>query len=195
MADIVDLPLYEDSPRSVLSHTLAATSLHFAASLRTLCSNELTLGAAAMLRSQFEALVRSVWAMYRATDNQVDKLSSDLTIDSQQATKNIPLVNEMLRELEKFPQLQNLLVALKEFKDSSWRPLNSFVHSGIHAIYWTKNEAPPQLLSQIFRASNGLALLAFQTIAVLTGRPGLQSELTAVTASFSSSFPDYREGG
>jgi len=99
----------------------------------------------------------------------------------------------MMIELEKLPLLENLLIALKEFKESSWLPLNSFVHSGIHAVHWTRNKAPPELLEQSFRTSNGLSLLAFQSIGILTGHPGIQSKIIAVTADFPSCFPRQRE--
>jgi len=193
LSDIVDYPLFNESPRITLSATLAVSSLQFAAATRALCANGFLLGSGATLRSQFEAVVRSVWVLHRATDHQINCLSADLNYESQQASKNIPMVQEMLIELEKFPHLVNLLISLKEFKESSWLPLNSFVHSGIHAVHWTRNEVPPQLLDQTFRASNGLALLAFQGIGILTGQPGIQSELIAVTASFSSCFLKHRE--
>jgi len=193
LADIVDYPLFEDSPRVNLSATLAVSSMQFAAAVRILCAENLLLGASATLRSQFESLVRSVWVLHRATDIQVEKLSTELNLESQQASKNIPLANEMMIELEKFPHLKNLLVSLKEFKESSWLPLNSFVHAGIHAVHWTKNEPPPQLVEQLFQISNALSLLAFQNIGILTGRPGIQSEIIAVTACYSSCFPKHRE--
>jgi hypothetical protein len=193
LSNIVDYPLFEDSPRVNLSATLAVSSMQFAAAVRVLCAEGLLLGASTTLRSQFEALVRSVWALHRATEQQIERLSADLNPESQQASKNIPLANEMLAELQKFPQLANLLVSLNEFKDSSWLPLNSFVHSGIHAVHWTKNEAPPQLIDQLFRMSNALALLAFQSIGILTGRPRIQSEIIAATACYSSCLPKHRE--
>ena len=193
LSNIVDHPFFEDSPRVNLSAILAVSSMQFAAAVRVLCAESLLLGASTTLRSQFEALVRSVWALHRATEQQIERLSADLNPESQQASKNIPLANEMLTELQKFPQLANLLVSLNEFKDSSWLPLNSFVHSGIHAVHWTRNEAPPQLIDQLFRISNGLALLAFQSIGILTGRPGIQSEIISVTACYSSCLPKHRE--
>jgi hypothetical protein len=193
LTSIVDYPLFDDSPRVTLSATLAVSSLQFADAVRVLCAEDLLLGASATLRSQFEALVRSVWVQHRATERQIEKLNADLNHETQQTGKNIPLTNEMLNDLEKIPQLKNLLVALHEFKGSSWLPLNSFVHSGIHAVHWTKHGAPPQLLDTIFRASNGLTLLAFQNIGILTGRPDVQSELIAATASFSSILPERRQ--
>ena len=191
---IVDYPPFDDSPKASLSATLAISSLQFAAATRYLCGAGLLLGASTTLRSQFEALVRSVWVLHRATDGQIERLSADLNQETQQASKNIPLAKEMLDDIEKLPQLKNLLIALHEFKSSSWLPLNSFVHSGIHAVHWTKHGAPLELLDNIFRSSNGLAFLAFQGIGILTGRPSIQSELIAATASFSSVLPKHREG-
>lgn len=146
LSSIAGYPLCEESARVRLSATLAVTSMQFAAGVRVLCGESLVLPASGALRSQFEALVRAVWALHRATDNQIARLSADPNRETQQSSKNIPLANEMLSELEKFPQLANLLVALREFKDSSWIPLNSYVHAGIHAIHWTENPPPPKLL-------------------------------------------------
>lgn len=192
LSDIIDLPLYEESPRVVLSATLAVSSLQFAMATRSLCASGLILGAAATLRSQFEALIRSAWVLHRATETQIERLTATLNQESQQASKNIPLAHEMLTELEKFPQLANLVTSLKEFKESSWLPLNSFVHSGIHAVHWTRNQVSPKLLDQIFKSSNGLSVIAFQGIGILTGRLGIQSEIIAATAAFSSCLPPHR---
>lgn len=189
LASIVDYPLWDESPKVTLSATLAISSLQFAVAARVLCGAGLLLGASATLRSQFEALIRSIWVLHRATESQIERLSADLTHETQQASKNIPSANEMMIELEKVPILKNLLVSLNEFKGSSWVPLNSFVHSGIHAVHWTKHGAPPLLLDTVFRSSNGLAVLAFQSIGILTGRPNVQSEIIAATASFSSVLP------
>ncbi len=194
LADIVDHPLYDQSPRLQLSATLAVSSLQFGAAVRALCAEGLILGAATSLRSQFESLIRSVWALHQASELQVEKLTAELNLETQQASRKIPLASEMLGDLEKVPELANLLIALHEFKTSSWAALNSFVHSGLHAVHWTKHAPPPQLLRQVFLASNGLSLLAYQGLGMLTGRPGLQHELIAATATFSSCLPPRRPG-
>lgn len=193
LADVVDLPPYDDSERLILGRTLAITSLHFAAAVRRLCEVRLALGAATNLRSQFEAVVRGVWICHHASDRQIEKLSAELSLTSQQAAKSMPQVSAMFTDLERSPHLANLLVSLREFKDSSWMPLNSFVHAGIHAVHWTKFEPPEELLEQMFRSSNGLAVLAYQSIAILTGVPMLQKDVIAVCASYSSCLPAYRD--
>lgn len=193
LLQIVDYPLYEDSLRIELSATLSRSSIQYAAAVRVLCVHDLLLGACTTLRSQFESVVRSIWALHHATEGQIGKLSAELSHETQQACKNIPSVNAMMIELEKIPNLANLLIPLKEFKESSWLPLNSFVHSGIHAVHWTKNLSPVELVEQVFRISNGLALLAFQNLGILTGRPGIQSEISSTAASYSSCLPLGRE--
>lgn len=193
LGEIVDHPLFDDSPRVVLSATLSVTSLDLGASVRTLCASDQMIGANVCLRSQFEALIRSVWALHRATDLQVEKLSAQqLTLDTQQGAKSIPLAAEMLEELGKIPHLAQLTSALNEFKSGAWQPLNSYVHAGLYAVLHTRFGGPPSLFNQIFRISNGFGMLAFNNLGILTGISGIQAEIRAATASFSSVLPDYR---
>lgn len=192
LSEVVDHTIYNGDTRTKLSLTLAISSMQFFYAVRLLCSQGLILGISATLRSQYEALVRSVWVLYCATDLQVEKLDAVLNTESQQASKNIPTVNAMLGELDKIPQIKNLLISFHEFKDSSWLPLNSFVHSGIHAVFWTKYKAPPELIEQLFRISNGLNVIAFQEMGILTGRQNIQQEIFSVIVHYSDCLPKPR---
>ena len=192
LSDVVDHPVYDTNSRKRLTLTLVISSMQFSNAVRLLCSQGLILGVGTTLRSQYEALVRSVWVLYCATDLQIEKLDAVLNAESQQASKNIPTVYAMLGELDKIPQIENLLISLHEFKESSWLPLNSFVHSGIHAVFWTKYQAPPELIEQLFRISNGLNVLAFQEMGILTGIPNIQNEIFSVIAHYSDCLPKPR---
>jgi hypothetical protein len=192
LSDVVDHPVYDSDSRKRLALTLVISSMQFSNAVRLLCSQGLILGVGTTLRSQYEALVRSVWVLYCATDLQIEKLDAVLNAESQQASKNIPTVNAMLGELDKIPQIENLLISLHEFKESSWLPLNSFVHSGIHAVFWTKYQAPPELIEQLFRISNGLNVIAFQEMGILTGIPNIQNEIFSVIAHYSDCLPKPR---
>jgi len=90
LRDVVDYPVYDADARKNLALTLAISSMQFSDAVRLLCSQGLILGIGATLRSQYEALVRSVWVLYCATDLQVEKLDAVLNTESQQASKNIP---------------------------------------------------------------------------------------------------------
>jgi len=192
LSKVVDHPLYDDRPRFKLALTLAVSSMQYSDAVRLLCSQGLILGIGTTLRSQYEAIVRSAWVLHCATDLQVEKLNAVLNSETQQASKNIPSVNSMLGELDKIPQIANLLIALYEFKDSSWLPLNSFVHAGIHAVFWTKHKAPQELIEKLFRISNGLNIIAFQTIGILTGVPNIQKEIFSVASNYAECLPKSR---
>jgi hypothetical protein len=194
LAEATDQPLYDETERSELSATLAITALEIARSVRILCAADQLLGATVCLRSQYESLVRSVWTLHCASEHEIRRLSiNSLTPETAQGAKNIPLAAQMLKELEEVPSLRNLMVALNEFKGSAWRPLNSFVHAGLHAVIHTKFGWPPELVDQTFRMSNGLCLLAYTQIGILNGTPGIQGEIIALAASFSSVLPKYRD--
>ena len=51
-------------------------------------------------RSQFEALVRSVWLAYGARDSDLAKLTATLDLESEQAAKNVPTVNVMMQHIQ-----------------------------------------------------------------------------------------------
>lgn len=193
LADTVDLPMSDDSPRCRVSRTLGITSLHFAASVRAMCEAGLIVGAASVLRSQFESLLRSVWALHCATSKHIEVMQSELTFESERDAKRLPNTALMMIELANLPNLKSLMLALGEFKESSWAALNSFVHAGVHAIHWTRVTPPPGLIDQIFRMSNGLSLLAFQHLAVLTGRADLQGQVISIGLECKACLPRARE--
>ena len=195
LENVIDHPFYDDSERLELSVVLAQASFEFALSVRLLCASGQLLGASACLRSQFEALIRSVWAYHRATDGEVERLSRhDLSLETQQQARNIPQASAMLEELEKNPNLLGFTSAVREFRDCAWGPLNSFVHSGIHAIHRTKFGAPPQLIQNTFKVSNGFCFLGYNHLGILTGVHGIQNDLLYSTACFSSVLPDIKIG-
>jgi hypothetical protein len=192
LADVVDLPMADDSSRLRVSRTLAITSLHFAASTRILCEEGLIVGAASVLRSQFESLLRGVWALHCASDHHIEVLESALTTESQQDAKRLPNAALMMVELVNLPNLENLMIALGEFKERSWAALNSFVHAGVHAVHWTRITPPLALIDQIFRMSNGLAVLAFQHLAVLAGKVELQGQVISTSLAYEACLPRKR---
>ena len=56
--------------------------------------------AIALLRPQYESLVRAVWARHAATDSELERLLAPLTMESQQAAKSLPGVPAMLASIE-----------------------------------------------------------------------------------------------
>ncbi len=61
----------------------------------------ISLSALVVHRSQFEALLRSVWLTYAAAEKDIEKLNANLDLDSEQAAKNILQAQDMLEALSK----------------------------------------------------------------------------------------------
>lgn len=135
-------------------------ALEHAISQRELIRTGMSTSAIGLLRLQYEAVVRAIWVLYAATDSATAKLIAPLTPENEQSASNsIPSFSNMLNDLGKKgpPAVHRLLT---EFKDYSWRALNSFVHGGIHAVNRNREGYPTALLIQSIRQSNNLTHMA-----------------------------------
>jgi hypothetical protein len=139
-------------------------------------------------RAQFEALVRSIWLLYAASEENISKLSNELTLESELAAKNMPQVNDMMKALEaKAPPQAN--EALQRFKDNSWKALNSYAHAGIHPLRRHEEGYPLILLKDALRNANGLAVFSCFQVVVLAGRQPLQKALLEIAARYPNCMP------
>lgn len=158
-------------PRVAACGHACELSVEHAHAVRTLFGTNTPNSACAMLRTQYEALLRGAWAMYAATDAQVEKLLQPLGPESEQAAKNLPGAAEMLSRLERqmdaAPGLVGVVVPLRQIYDASWRAMNSFVHGGIHPMNRAESGFPDPLATQILRNSNGIMHLSFRLLARL----------------------------
>ena len=180
--ELLSAPLFEDSERLSTSDLACSVSLEHWAGVRKLLASTLLPSAVALHRSQFEALVRSVWLLYAASDLEVAKLATDLTPESEQAAKNLAPVAKMMEALSiKAPR--EAYDALNRFKDNSWGALNSYVHAGVHAINRHESGYPVALAEAVLRNANGLAIVAGMQAAVLTGNQRLVRQVLGLGTS------------
>ena len=172
-----DIRLIDQSPRILAGAVAADLSIEHAHALRTLLRARTANSACALLRIQYEALMRSGWATYAATDAQVYKLNVPISPESQQAAKNLPGAQEMLEALKKKlaaePALAGLVLPLIQIHEISWRPMNSFVHGGLHPLQRTAGKFPLQLATQALRNSNGMLHMAHRMLARLGASVGV----------------------
>jgi hypothetical protein len=138
---------------------------HGQAILLLVASGSLTSGFA-LLRLQFEALLRSAWLLYVASNDQIAKLHTQLTPESQEVAKNLRSVGDMLSDLERSdaPGAGRLL---RRFRDRNWGPLNSFVHGGIHPFRRTVDGYPLKMVIDLVKNSNGVSMLTLPILAHL----------------------------
>ena len=147
-------------------------SLEHAASTLVLFKQGLLSSAIALTRPQFESLVRGVWLLHAASDNWVAKLSEPLTVETaKRANEGLGLA-DMFKELEGNPNAPAPIVGqLREYKEVTWKAMNSYAHGGLHPLSRTATGYPAQLIYDVVRNSNAIVALTAQLQTILTGYP------------------------
>jgi hypothetical protein len=187
-AVIGDLPLLNDSERVRIADVACSLSLEHWFSVRVLLRGALLPSALVVHRAQFEAITRSIWLTYAATDENVAKFTGDLSPDSEQLAKNSPSVEKMLLQIEaKAPKPAH--DALARFKENSWRALNSYAHAGIHPLRRHQDGYPEGLLTSVLGMTNGLAVLSCMQAAVLGGEQPLQKQILDIALKHPECMP------
>jgi len=185
---VVDLRLLDDSPRMVVSDVACSLSLEHWHSARALLGAALLPSALVVHRAQFEALSRSFWLAYAASEKHISKLTETLSLESEQAAKNMPQVADMMQDLStKAPP--EAYVALSRFKDNAWGALNSYAHAGIHPLRRHQEGYPLPLLQDVLRNTNGLAVISCMQAVVLSGQQPLQRALLDVAGKHQHCMP------
>ena len=185
---VVDLPLSDQSNRYAVSDVACSMCFeHWRATLHLL-KGGLLPSAVVVHCAQFEALLRSVLALYGASLEHLNKLSEVLTEESEQNAKNLPQVADMMAVLEKNGPPQ-AFDALNRFKANSWKALNSYAHAGIHPLRRHAEGYPLQLLESIARNANGLGVVAAMQSVVLSGAQPLQKKILGLAQEFSDCMP------
>jgi hypothetical protein len=184
----IDLPLLDDSSKIRTSDIACSLALEHWHSARVLLRAGLLPSALVVHRAQFEALLRSIWIAYAASDNHIAKLTSALSLESEQAAKNMPQVAEMMQDLAKKAPSE-AYEALSRFKDNSWKALNSYAHAGVHPIRRHDEGYPTKLLHDVLRNANGLAAMTCMQAVVLSGQQPLQRVVLELADKRSACMP------
>lgn len=191
LVTFLSLPTYDSSPKIIASRALCGVSFEHANSVNVLIALGNFTSALGILRMQYEALVKSIWALYAASENSIQKLQSELSNDTAKWADKLPTLNEMLDELnDKAPQAA--LSPLIEFRDYSWKPLSSYIHGGIHALSRHKEGYPEQLLTQALKSSNGLLMMAGMMLVILSGDKNQSGKVSIIQKQFADCCSDLK---
>ena len=145
-------------------------SLEHAVSALLLFKQGLFSSAIALTRPQFESLVRGIWLLHAASDNWVHKLSEPLTMENARRANEGEGLAEMLKQLEANPTAPlGIVTQLREYKEVTWKAMNSYAHGGLHPLSRKISGYPPQLIYDVIRNSNAVIALTVQLQSILTG--------------------------
>lgn len=179
-----------DDLRAAISFDSGALALEHASSSLELIDGGRLNSAMALMRPQFETLVRGIWLAHAASDLWVEKLAQPLTVSSEKQANDGPTPAEMLKQLEAGSDSPHAIVdQLKEFKAVLWKPLSGFTHGGIHPLSRQVTGYSPQLVLGALRNSNGLLGLTAQLMSLMTGDVTQMGPVRQMHQEFSDCLP------
>jgi hypothetical protein len=146
----------------------------------------------AILRMQYEALLRATWLLYAAAPEHLDKLGQTLDLAAEQDAKKLPGSQDMLKAILKVAP-PALSAPIAEFDQYSRHALNSFVHTGIHPLRRVRDGFPAEFAMTLVRFSNGLMHFAYRMLASLTGSQRRMDRVTHVYREFVDCVPMAKE--
>lgn len=190
--DILSPETYElcdDATNVVASLNACEVAMEHARAIRTLISEGFDTTAASVLRLEFEAVVRAMWLLWAASEEELAKISAPLSAESEAAAKNLPMVSKMI-ELLKDAGPPGAYEMVAGFKATMLSSLNSFVHAGIHPIQRHSEGYPESLMAQVLQNSNALFLMATMLLANLTGDEAISGPMSKIQRGFADCLPE-----
>lgn len=158
--------------RYLVAFQAGLLSLEHATGALVLISHGLFPSAYTLMRPQYESLVRGIWLLHAASDTWVEKLGEPLTLDSAKRANEGVMLADMLKQLESNSNAPGPIVEqLKQYRDVTWKALNSYAHGGLHPLSRTLAGYPAQLTYDMVRNSNAIVALATQLASILSGDP------------------------
>ncbi|WP_445427357.1 DUF6988 family protein [Alishewanella sp. HL-SH05] len=173
MSEHIDL-LRELEPVPEIKHRLAFQSgilsfEHGLSALKLIQDGFLSSGFA-LMRPQYESLIRGFWLMFADNTTWLAKLSSAGQVKADEFKKlETPMLGDMLKALDKTEAPAHILTQLHEFRTINNTPLNSFTHSGLLALIGNGNGYEPKMMYDAIRNCNAVAAINMQMLSNLTG--------------------------
>ena len=161
--EIIESDLMDCGPRLELVEQCIYLSFEHGIGVHSLLSMGLPIQAMVLFRSQFEAVVRSYWLLFIASNYQVAKLNFSYTFEEQFESDTCPMVSEMLEKLSKADlPAKPVIDHLCDFKKYHLKQLNSLVHTGKQSFTRDIMGFNNEMLLTLMRQSNNLITVAAQ---------------------------------
>lgn len=183
---MTDTPIPDDT-REHVAHGLGVLSMEHGHGIRTLFRGDNPAPAMALLRPQFECLVRMNWVRWCATDKWMDSFSGDVAEDATKEPEEFPKMYQMIAAFEGHEK-KVVGEAFNALKLQGWDALNSYTHGGLRAVRRALGGFEEGLIDEVIRTSNGLVFIAALHIAEGCKADELILQLYQTAAKFNDCF-------
>jgi len=182
-------PYKYSNNRDQLTQILCDISFQHAKSLRVLYDQSLDNTATAILRIQFESVVRLMWLHFAATEKFIESYAGSIDVDKP--PKDFPTITEMIEKI-KNAGIKGPGEMLEEFKVTAWKGMNNHIHNGYLALSRHVNSYPEKLVIQIISNSNALNLMTAMVLARVNQSQAEVSFVKSLQISYQVIMPELR---
>lgn len=191
--ELLSAATFDADDRSIAGFLLCGISREHAFATRILVGNELPTSATALVRLQYESLVRAAWMLIAATDDQVPDLDNVVSAESEAllSTKT-PSMAKMIAAIKESGHIR-MGDELAHFKLVNWHILNSIVHGGIRPLLLHLNGCSLNDTLNIVQTSNSLSTMSGMLLALLSANEDVMRCMSRIQYSFQDCLPTILE--
>ncbi|WP_374503245.1 hypothetical protein [Pseudoxanthomonas sp.] len=125
----------------------------------------------ALVRLQYEAVLRACWINWAAPESWVVRATGIVEGRKDEGDLGFPPPANMIEALSASARTpQELAPSLDDFKSRAWVALNSFSHGGFKSIIRALYGHEPELTTWMIKSSCTLSYLAAMTCAAVSGK-------------------------
>lgn len=154
-------------------------ALEHGAGFQALLGDDNPTSALALVRLQYEAVLRGAWMLFAASDVWIVKFSKQPELNEGKEPAEFPKVFQMLEQLKRSKADPMLHQSLSTLKTKAWDSLNSYTHGGLRLMVRSLDGFEVELLVWMLRTTNSLSYTAAQLLAHVANDPACSSRLFA----------------
>lgn len=174
--------------RQAIVRGMATTSHSHYHSQRVLIEVGTTPTVLALVRLHYESVVRSLWYAAGAADEWIDGMKLENSKENGEPVLGPPVDSMLNRLAEVLPS--HVSASLRVLKEASWKPMNSFVHGGVHAILTgLVDPYTPYHWIGVLKNANGLATMNVQALVISCNDMNSRGLLAALQQKHMSCLP------
>lgn len=166
--------------RNNATYSYCKIALEHGAGFQALLRDDNPTSALALVRLQYEAVLRAAWTQFAASETWIEKFSSQPESNEGKEPAKHPRVCEMLEQLQASAADPKLHQSLFTLKAKAWDALNSYTHGGLRLMVRSLNGFEDDLLIWMLRTTNSLSYVAAQLLAFVANDPACSQRLARV---------------
>lgn len=174
------------SRRQTVCMAFCRAALEHATSQRVLIGIGNNGTALALVRLQFETVVRAAWVQVGAKDEWLDEFAKPIALGDLNEPQMGPPIPSMLNSIaSEVPHMAQELQKLY----TTVKVMHSFVHGGAHLVVHALRGYPPGKLVDVLRNRNLLTLMLCNVIVVASNKGVLQGSVGRLSRAHADCFP------